>query len=284
MSVLYAAIKRPVSSYRASSLPSFTIHYSLHLISLHFSVSPNSESHHYFKSLSSQARFSLRPIETLPPCSWWKTALGLNDCLLRWWWNWFIFYIDQVFICWHTWQFSSSFSPLHLVVDFTWRLTESHKKTVLTPAMTFFVPVIFFYIFPILDLFYVSWQSNPLVSAPLSPSSSYFNFSICRYTGCEPAPRHLPYFITLPSLPSPLQLAINEKNWKCGRRRGRREVQEEVKERRGGSKSIEWVNCERDSEGRDGAGEMGSEWGWVWTEGAVHRQTEKGEKRGRAKP
>ncbi len=85
------------------------------------------------------------------------------------------------------------------------------RKHIYMLALTFFVPVMFFCIFLILDLFYVSWLSNPPVFAASSQSSSYFNlfFYICRYT--EPAGRHLPYFITLPSLPCPLQLAINEK-------------------------------------------------------------------------
>lgn len=121
--------------------------------------------------------------------------------------------------------------------------------------MTFFVPVIIFYIFLILDLLYVSWPSNPLVSAPLSPSSSYFNFSICRYTGCEPARRHLPYFITLPSLPSPLQPAINEKLklWEEGSKRG------SIAKEKKGSNTTERVNRERDSKGRDGARETANE-------------------------
>ena len=127
-------------------------------------------------------------------------------------------------------------------------------------------PIIFFSFFLILDLFYVSWPSNPPVSAPLSPSSSYFNFSICWYTGCEPARRHLPYFITQPSLPSPLQLAINEKlkMWEGGSKGGSKG------EERNGSKTIEWVNCEWDSEG---ARETESEWAWEWAGGTVFRDT-----------
>lgn len=101
----------------------------------------------------------------------------------------------------------------------------------------------------------------------------------------EPAGRHLPYFITLPSLPSLLQLAINEKlkMWEEGREE--KSKGGSIGEGRKGSTTMERVNCERDSKLRDGAREIESKVSmrvsWRYS---VQRQTEKGKKRGRAEP
>ncbi len=49
----WVALSQPAPAFH-------TIHYSLYLISLYFSVSANSESHHCLKSLSSQAGSCLK--------------------------------------------------------------------------------------------------------------------------------------------------------------------------------------------------------------------------------
>lgn len=157
-----------------------------------------------------------------------KNRSVLNNYLLRWTWCWFICFIDKVFI-----DISGSFLALSLLFTQVYRgfYTEAdniRKHIYFVDFLCSCIVLLPFFLIIYPSCF--SWSSNPLVPAPFSPSSFQF-FLGADIQGSDPAGRHLPCFITLPSLPSPLQLAIM-KNWRCGKRGGGK-VKEEVKEWKG---------------------------------------------------